>query len=373
VIVRCERCDTRFKLDASRIPARGARVRCSRCKHAFFVVPAGKSRDARVHDAAAEAARGASRPPEAAWDLEEAAQTARGASAVAARPSSEAEDDSEWRFEDELPGIDTGSSSLGSVAGDGRAPAQSPSDPNENSFAGLGDPTTWDLTGAAAPASPAAPRRRAPAPPVHTEAPQPAAAPAVAPPVEAAVAAAAPAVEATPPASLAAAPRRTSSLAALAGWCGFALLAALAAWGGLRPPPAATSPTMLAPVAGFDVVSAEARRVENGVSGTLLVISGRLRNPGPAPRALGVTPTISLLDADGEPLSAHAEAGAPLGAAQLREDDPDALRRAAAEAASELARTVVASGEQVAFEAVFPDAPPPAARFTLAAGAPPAR
>jgi predicted Zn finger-like uncharacterized protein len=372
VIVRCERCDTRFKLDASRIPARGARVRCSRCKHAFFVVPPGKSRDARVHDAAAEAVRGASRPPEAAWDLEEAAQTARGVSAVPARGPGEAEDDSEWRFEDELPGIDTESSSLGSVAADARAPAQPSSDPNDDSFAGLGDPTTWDLTGADAPPSPAAPRPRA-APPVQADARSPAAA-AAAPPVEAAVATAAPAVEVVPAATLAAAPRRPSSLTTLAGWCGFAVLAALAAWGGLRPPPTATaSPTMLAPVAGFEVVSAEARSIENGVSGTLLVVSGRLRNPGPAPRALGITPAVSLLDANGEPLAAHAEAGAPLGAAELREDDPDALRRAAAKAASELARAVVGAGEQVAFEAVFPDAPPAAARFTLAAGAPPAR
>jgi predicted Zn finger-like uncharacterized protein len=42
VIVTCERCATQFQLDDSRVPARGVRVRCSRCKNAFRVVPPGQ-------------------------------------------------------------------------------------------------------------------------------------------------------------------------------------------------------------------------------------------------------------------------------------------------------------------------------------------
>jgi predicted Zn finger-like uncharacterized protein len=42
VIVTCERCATQFQLDDSRVPARGVRVRCSRCKNAFRVVPEGQ-------------------------------------------------------------------------------------------------------------------------------------------------------------------------------------------------------------------------------------------------------------------------------------------------------------------------------------------
>ena len=42
MVVVCEKCDTRFHLDDTRVPAKGARVRCSRCKHAFFVQPAGR-------------------------------------------------------------------------------------------------------------------------------------------------------------------------------------------------------------------------------------------------------------------------------------------------------------------------------------------
>ena len=39
MIVTCERCATQFQLDDARVPKRGVRVRCSRCKHAFRVVP----------------------------------------------------------------------------------------------------------------------------------------------------------------------------------------------------------------------------------------------------------------------------------------------------------------------------------------------
>ncbi len=37
--ITCEKCSTRFVLDEARIPAQGARVRCSRCQHRFHVKP----------------------------------------------------------------------------------------------------------------------------------------------------------------------------------------------------------------------------------------------------------------------------------------------------------------------------------------------
>lgn len=37
VIVECTKCETRFQLEESRVPAGGVRVRCSRCKEAFFL------------------------------------------------------------------------------------------------------------------------------------------------------------------------------------------------------------------------------------------------------------------------------------------------------------------------------------------------
>ena len=37
MVVVCEKCETRFHLGDSRVPAKGAQVRCSRCKHVFFI------------------------------------------------------------------------------------------------------------------------------------------------------------------------------------------------------------------------------------------------------------------------------------------------------------------------------------------------
>ncbi len=39
MIVTCPSCMTKFKLDESRLPAKGAKVRCSRCRHVFFLAP----------------------------------------------------------------------------------------------------------------------------------------------------------------------------------------------------------------------------------------------------------------------------------------------------------------------------------------------
>ena len=39
MIVTCEQCSTQFQLDDAKVPERGVRVRCSRCKHAFYVKP----------------------------------------------------------------------------------------------------------------------------------------------------------------------------------------------------------------------------------------------------------------------------------------------------------------------------------------------
>jgi len=39
MIVTCASCMTKFSLDESKIPAKGAKVRCSKCQHVFFVSP----------------------------------------------------------------------------------------------------------------------------------------------------------------------------------------------------------------------------------------------------------------------------------------------------------------------------------------------
>jgi len=45
MIVTCASCLTKFNLDDSRISAEGIKVRCSRCKHVFYVVPAPETKE----------------------------------------------------------------------------------------------------------------------------------------------------------------------------------------------------------------------------------------------------------------------------------------------------------------------------------------
>ena len=45
MIVTCASCLTKFNLEDSRIPAKGAKVRCSRCKHVFYVVPPPETKE----------------------------------------------------------------------------------------------------------------------------------------------------------------------------------------------------------------------------------------------------------------------------------------------------------------------------------------
>ena len=45
MIVTCASCLTKFSLDESKIPAKGAKVRCSRCQHVFFIVPPTESKE----------------------------------------------------------------------------------------------------------------------------------------------------------------------------------------------------------------------------------------------------------------------------------------------------------------------------------------
>jgi len=45
MIITCASCLTRFNLDDSRISAEGVKVRCSRCKHVFYVVPSPETKE----------------------------------------------------------------------------------------------------------------------------------------------------------------------------------------------------------------------------------------------------------------------------------------------------------------------------------------
>jgi predicted Zn finger-like uncharacterized protein len=97
VIVTCESCSTSFQLDESRIPPTGARVRCSRCKHAFFLASPAASQAEAVHSIAAEAVEEAAVAPSIARDLEDSwdglnASSSPGDAAVPSSPPSAAPD-----------------------------------------------------------------------------------------------------------------------------------------------------------------------------------------------------------------------------------------------------------------------------------------
>jgi len=50
MIVTCASCLTKFNLDESKIPDKGARVRCSRCQHVFYVAPPPETKEEILED-----------------------------------------------------------------------------------------------------------------------------------------------------------------------------------------------------------------------------------------------------------------------------------------------------------------------------------
>jgi predicted Zn finger-like uncharacterized protein len=366
LIVTCEACETRFRLDESRLPAKGARVRCSRCKHAFFVRPEGAPASKAIHELAEQAATTA-RPstPEPTWDLDEAPgrtiQKDPGRTMVSPRPApAEPQpelDESDWRFEDEVPQLGDSGASLDLPNGEAPPP---PLDANESSFAELGDPESWDLSSSASDRAPLAtePEPRAPAAvpaaPVAVEAPR----------VERPIAASAPAEEVISQAlpevgepSFGLRAMAWTATLALAAW-----IALAAAVGGTREAPA---PEDAVPLGAFAMEEISARLVDNAYAGPIWVVRGALRNASEAPRALSARVAVSLLDARGVPIEgAVATALPPLPDARLRESDPETLRADATQAAL-LAQRVLPPGEPVELEAVFDSAPSGAVRFSV--------
>jgi predicted Zn finger-like uncharacterized protein len=370
LILTCERCETRFRLDESRLPATGARVRCSRCKHAFFVRPPGAPNADAIQELAEQAAvTGRPAPPEPSWDLRDAA--ASRTAQRSARPASpneapaDFENESDWRFEDEVPALGDSGASLDLPNGEAPA-APTALDANESSFAELGDPESWDLL---ANASEDITATRAAV-----------AAPAGMPVVarsEASVTAAGAlnrasidAYEEEPDAIRAPLPMPTVDLSPgmrLGGWMAVGALVAGVALMGLLPisgsPPARLDTVSVGPLAVTELVP---RLVDHALAGPIWVVSGELHNPGTEARVLGAAVGVTLVDAKGAPIEgAVATAAPPVPTASLREVDPDRLREEAAAAAAALAQRVIAPGERVAIEAVFASAPRSATRFAL--------
>jgi predicted Zn finger-like uncharacterized protein len=76
VIVTCEQCSTQFQLDDSKVPADGIRVRCSRCRNTFLVVPPGQPEGDLAGDLARDAlGRSQSDDLESDWQFNEDIRT----------------------------------------------------------------------------------------------------------------------------------------------------------------------------------------------------------------------------------------------------------------------------------------------------------
>ena len=107
MIIQCEKCETRFRLDESRMPPQGARVRCSRCKTAFFVAHPDASAQQALDEVVAEATSpGGPLGPGTTEDLFDPTGTDFDATAAnenertVAGPDAAAADDEQWEFED---------------------------------------------------------------------------------------------------------------------------------------------------------------------------------------------------------------------------------------------------------------------------------
>lgn len=374
MILTCERCETRFRLDESRLPARGARVRCSRCKHAFFVRPPGASQADAIQEIAEQTvATGRAAPPEQSWDLEEqeAGRTAQSQSparsAPVAEPPSDFEDESDWRFEDEVAQLGDTGASLDLPNGEAAAPPSHEIDRDESSFAELGDPESWDLLSSSSGDLP--PPRTTPAP-RSEPAPRPQAQRAPSAPVEAVSAARAPASPAAAEVlhSQPVLPAvEISPALRVAGWSATAALTTLVALlcllptagvGAFRPRSVSVGPLV--------VEKLSARWVDNALAGPIWVVSGELHNPTSERHALGVAVDVALLDSAGDRIEgALATAQPALALARLREEDPEQLRDDASRAAADLAARLLEGDARVAFDAVFASAPAGAARFAV--------
>ena len=412
MIITCQKCSTRFQLDDGRIPLSGVKVRCSRCKHAFFVKPAGaegasdrEMAEALAFDAAAGGRTqvlGEPAPDDRtqALDAEMAEERTRalgdplgeGATRTldeirggASEPSPNAEEESDWEFnedplepeaeaDDASPLADPGSLLGGPEIDDPGAPADPMGDflaaateaepaAERASLDDVGDPREWDLLGEGTSA--------------HDEAEEPGAASGAQAADGAAAAGTLPLpVRAAPLEELPAlAPRGQASparvLGVAASWLGVALLLALVAWKSLVPGASLPSPSGLrsADVGALRAEEVRGRTLENAAGASLFVVSGSLRNPGERLLRPGALLRVQLVGADGTPLPDGEAIVAPAASeAQLRGAPPEVLAERQAEGGAVLADLALGPGEAIRFTAVFAELPREARAFRFEVG-----
>ena len=359
MIVTCERCDTEFQLDDTRVPESGARVRCSRCKHAFFVArPAAEAQEAppasseELFDRAAESALIASETPGVTEDLPDPrasdlfGELPREREEAAPAPSADGDsEESDWQFNADPP-----------AEREERAPerpraAQPPGGVERRrtpqpATEELGSPSEWDIFDDVA-----AEPEEDPAPAPRASAPRRSYFPGYFDRAESPMDAPSPFVE-----------RIVSGLGGIAT----AGLFAIALWHGLAPSPTAET-TWSAPAPGVVVEGVRGRWVENLYEGRLYVVSGQLRNESPSAFVAVPPLELELRDGSGRPVEQSFPVAEPLSPGRLREADGSELRSAAA------FRGSLGGGETRPFEIVAWPLPAAAERFAIRAAASGAR
>ena len=395
MVVVCEKCETRFHLDDSRVPAQGARVRCSRCQHEFSIAAPGGGKPDALDEVVAEVT-GASGAP-VALDAEDRSP---GFEEVW-----EFNDDSPTEVQAEAKSEDSGIDAFDVTAPDlgGKPPLSEigwggahslddtdpeiprfeapPGDPVESirardaepdlpSADDLGRPEDWDFVGTAdferPPQSIVEDEAREEAPARTDESASDSPAPAEA----GSATARPPAAEGSDRAALAG---RLAGLASIGGWIAVALafsmgISALLGEPGKGSGVRAGWNEMEVSGVALTATEVESRWVENALAGNLLVVSGNLENRGPEAVTPGRAILVQLVSASGLPIDeATSPAGRTLTGTTLRERDPGLLRRELEDSAAEMARRSFRPGAHARFDAVFESVPESAAGWVLRA------
>jgi predicted Zn finger-like uncharacterized protein len=374
VVVTCEKCSTRFRLDEARIPPSGARVRCSRCKHAFFLAPsAGPGVDDAIHAIAAQAIEAGPAAPPPSEDLGEVvgaeAASEPGSMAEGEPATLDDEDESRWEFTEALRNdeseerapepeaplferLGAGGAAIGAPeTANAEAPPASPE---------LGSPESWDLVGSShdegrAPGEPLDLDLGAEPEPILAREPEAALANAPLP------ARLEPAERAAPVAGRG---RAAAAFGAL-GWIVVAALVTVALEGVLFPrrPPAVAHRLRAGGVSAQDL---RGRFVENALAGPVFVVSAELRNGSDAPQRPGEALRVVLLARDGSRVPSTEGWIAPaLEESVLREASPATIRTELERGARSLAATELPPDARVRVAAVVEGVPAQAVRFAL--------
>jgi predicted Zn finger-like uncharacterized protein len=373
LVITCEQCSTQFHLDDAKIPSGGVRVRCSRCKHAFFIKKPGVPPELGPADRATQDALDAEAPPspdptgdlsgagfedsddpsnESDWEFN---QAPAGGEPPAQRQLAATHDAAREAIDDLLRARSSPTSARPQAA----SPVVAPDlDSDEED---LGSPESWDLLSgdSSSAADPGGSQEQAAADAgIHRK-------PAVA---AYQVGPSQPVAEWTPPSEPSVVLAWIAGMGHAIGWGATAILFSIVAIVTILPTIAPKAPAAVGrrPLAGLEAREISGRWVENAVGGGLFVVSGRLANPTAEPAALKTRIGVRLLDANGAYLPGEAAAAGPvLLDRELREADPAGIRARQAEGGLALAAEMIQPGQSLAFEAVVGAVPLAASRFVL--------